>query len=142
MLSATIYLTFNGNCEEAFNFYQSVLGGELKDLTRFSEMPPQEGMPPMSTEMSNLLMHVELEVNSKTKIMGSDTGGEWAGSFIQGNNFSISISADSKEAADQLCSGLSAGGQITMPMDQTFWSAYFGMLTDRFGINWMISVDM
>jgi PhnB protein len=73
--------------------------------------------------------------------MGSDTGGEWASNFVQGNNFSISVNTDSIEEADKLFNGLSAGGHATMPMDKTFWSSYFGMLTDKFGINWMISIE-
>ncbi|ERM82274.1 hypothetical protein P872_19005 [Rhodonellum psychrophilum GCM71 = DSM 17998] len=141
MLTANIYLNFLGNCEEAFNFYQSVLGGELEDLTRFSEMPPQEGMPPLSEEMANQIMHVSLPISKETFLMGSDTGGEWAPKFIQGNNFSISLKTNDKSEADRLFHGLSVGGQITMPMGDTFWDAYFGMFTDKFGINWMISAE-
>ncbi|MDO9552971.1 VOC family protein [Rhodonellum sp.] len=141
MLTANIYLNFLGNCEEAFNFYQSVLGGELEDLTRFSEMPPQEGMPPLSEEMANQIMHVSLPISKETFLMGSDTGGEWAPKFIQGNNFSISLKTNDKSEADRLFHGLSVEGQITMPMGDTFWDAYFGMFTDKFGINWMISAE-
>jgi PhnB protein len=73
--------------------------------------------------------------------MGSDTGGEWAAQFAMGNNFSISISTDSKENADRFFNGLSAGGTVTMPMNKTFWGDYFGMFTDQFGINWMVSFN-
>lgn len=73
--------------------------------------------------------------------MGSDTGGEWASNYKEGNNFSISAGADSRQEADKLFSGLSAGGQVTMPMGDTFWGAYFGMFTDKFGINWMVNYD-
>lgn len=73
--------------------------------------------------------------------MGSDTGGEWASGYSQGNNFSISISADSKEEANKLFNGLSAGGKVTMPLSKTFWSDCFGTLTDKFGISWMVSFD-
>ena len=73
--------------------------------------------------------------------MGSDTGGEWAAGYSQGNNFAISITADSKEEAEKLFNGLSAGGKVTMPLGKTFWSECFGMLTDKFGINWMMSFD-
>jgi PhnB protein len=78
-------------------------------------------------------------IGEHSAIMGSDTGGEWAASYKQGNNFSISINADSKEEADRIFNGLSAGGQVTMPMNQTFWGDYFGMCTDKFGIAWMMS---
>jgi PhnB protein len=73
--------------------------------------------------------------------MGSDTGGEWAPSFVQGNNFSISIGTDSKDEADRLFNELSKGGKVTMPMNNTFWGDYFGMFADKFGINWMVSYN-
>jgi PhnB protein len=87
-------------------------------------------------------MHVSLPVSKETMIMGSDTGGEWAADYKPGNNFSISINSGSKEQADKLFNGLSAGGKVTMPMNNTFWGAYFGMFTDKFGINWMVNFDM
>lgn len=74
--------------------------------------------------------------------MGSDTGGEWAPDFVQGNNFSISINADNQEEADRLFNELSKGGNVTMPMANTFWGDYFGMFADKFGINWMVSYNM
>lgn len=141
MTTVNIYLNFNGNCEEAFNFYRSVLGGEFPYIGRFKDMPPQEGMPPLPKEMEDKIMHVSLPVSKETSLMGSDTGGEWASTFQQGNNFSISISTDSKEEADRLFNGLSDGGQVTMPMNNTFWGDYFGMFTDKFGINWMVSFN-
>jgi PhnB protein len=139
MATVNVYLTFNGNCEEAFNFYKSVFGGEFPYTGRFKDMPPQPGQPPLPDEMGNRIMHISLPVSKETIIMGSDTGGEWAKDFKQGNNFSISINAGSKEEADKIFNGLSAGGKITMPMNNTFWGDYFGMLTDKFGINWMMS---
>ncbi|MDY3363167.1 VOC family protein [Riemerella anatipestifer] len=140
MTTVNIYLNFNGNCEEAFNFYKSVFGGEFTYVGRFGDMPPQEGMPPMSEVDKNKIMHIGLPIGN-TVLMGSDTGGEWAPSFQQGNNFSINITPESKEAADRLFNGLSAGGKVTMPMADTFWGAYFGMFTDKFGINWMINFE-
>ena len=141
MTTVNTYLNFDGNCEEAFTFYKSVFGGEFPYIGRFSDMPPQEGMPPMPTEMANRIMHVSLPISKETMLMGSDTGGEWASSYKQGNNFSISISTDSKEEADRLFNKLSEGGQQTMPMNQTFWGDYFGMFTDKFGVNWMVSFN-
>ena len=139
MTTVNVYLNFNGNCEEAFNFYKSIFGGEFPYIGRFNDMPPQEGMPPLPKEMENKIMHVALPISKETMIMGSDTGGEWAPSFQQGNNFSISINTDSKEEADRLFNGLSEGGKVTMPLNNTFWGDYFGMFTDKFGINWMVS---
>lgn len=140
MATVSTYLTFNGNCEEAFNFYKSVLGGEFTYIGRFGEMPPQEGIPPMDEADRNKIMHVGLPIGS-TVLMGSDTGGDWASSFIQGNNFSVSVNAENKTEADRLFNGLSAGGQVTMQMADTFWGSYFGMFTDKFGINWMVSFE-
>ncbi|MEJ8597567.1 VOC family protein [Riemerella anatipestifer] len=140
MTTVNIYLNFNGNCEEAFNFYKSVFGGEFTYVGKFGDMPPQEGMPPMGEVDKNKIMHIGLPIGN-TVLMGSDTGGEWAPSFQQGNNFSINITPESKEAADKLFNGLSAGGKVTMPMADTFWGAYFGMFTDKFGINWMINFE-
>lgn len=140
MTTVNIYLTFNGNCEEAFNFYKSVFGGEFSYIGRFSEMPPQEGMT-MDPKDANKIMHIGLPIGGDTMIMGSDTGGEWAASYKQGNNFSISINTDSRENADRLFNKLSAGGNATMPMADMFWGDYYGMLTDQFGINWMVSYN-
>jgi len=140
MTTVNVYLTFNGNCLEAFNFYKSVFGGEFPYVGRFKDMPADAGQP-VSPEEGDKIMHISLPISQETMILGSDTGGEWAASFTQGNNFSLSISTDSKESADRLFNGLSAGGQVTMPMDSTFWGDYFGMFTYQFGINWMIGFN-
>ncbi|MGI9551575.1 MAG: VOC family protein [Aurantibacter sp.] len=139
MKSLNPYLTFSDNCEAAFNFYKSVFGGEFTFLGRFSEMPPQEGVE-LSEEELNRIMHVSLQVG-QTTLMGSDTGGNWAPNMVVGNNFSLSIGAESKEEADDLFGKLSEGGKVTMPMAPTFWGDYFGMCTDKFDINWMISFN-
>lgn len=141
MATVNIYLTFNGNCEEAFNFYKSVFGGDFTYVGRFNEMPPQEGKPAMSEEDGNKIMHITLPISAETCIMGSDTGGEWASNFQAGNNFSISVAADSKADADRFFNSLSEGGQVSMPMADTFWGSYFGMLVDQFGIAWMVGYD-
>jgi len=141
MPTINTYLNFNGNCEQAFLFYKSVFGGEFSYIGRFAEMPPQENIPPVSPDMANKIMHVSLPISKETLLMGSDTDGEWAPEYKQGNNFSISVNADSREEADKLFAALSDGGLVTMPMAETFWGAYFGMCTDGFGVNWMISFD-
>ncbi len=138
MAKVNVYLTFDGNCEAAFNFYKSVLGGEFPYIGRYKDMP-QDGGQAVAAADANKIMHVSLPISSETILMGSDTGGEWAGSYKQGNNFSISVNADTKEEADKIFNGLSAGGQVNMPMNNTFWGDYFGMLTDKFGVNWMVS---
>ena len=141
MTTVNTYLNFNGNCEEAFQFYKSVFGGEFQYIGRFKDMPADEGIPPVSDDMKDKIMHISLPISTETILMGSDTGGEWASTFLQGNNFSISINTDKKEEADRLFTGLSGGRQVTMPMCDTFWGDYFGMFTDKFGINWMVSFN-
>lgn len=140
MASVNIYLNFNGNCEEAFNFYKSAFGNEFQYIGRFNEMPPSDEYK-MPESDGQKIMHVSLPVGDGTVLMGSDTGGEWAPGFVQGNNFSISINTGGKDEADKLFNSLSDGGKVTMPLSKTFWSEYFGMFTDKFGINWMMSFD-
>jgi PhnB protein len=139
-MTANIYLNFNGNCEEAFNFYKSVFGGEFSYVGRFSEMPPQEGVT-MPEADGNKIMHISLPLGEGSALMGSDTGGEWAPSFVQGNNFSISLNPKNREETDKLYAAISAGGKATMPLSDTFWGDYFGMCEDQFGINWMFSYN-
>lgn len=138
MATVNIYLTFNGNCEEAFNFYKSAFGGEYAHIGRFKDMPADPHRP-LPVELADKIMHISLPISAETVLMGSDGGGEWSSEFNPGNNFSISIGAKSKEEADQLFTKLSEGGQVTMPLDMTFWGEYFGMFTDKFGIKWMVS---
>src|SRR5690554_2740012 len=142
MATVNIYLTFDGTSEEAFRFYQSVLGGVFTHLTRFKEIPQDENSEPLSEEDSNKIMHITLPISDETCLMGSDSAGEWTSNLVRGNNFSISINADSVTEANELFDGLSAHGKVTMPMDETFWGAYFGMFTDKFGINWMVNHDL
>lgn len=139
MTTVNIYLTFNGNCKEAFDFYKSVFGGEFSYVGTFGEMPPQEGMPPAPASMKDQIMHISLPISTETVLMGSDAGGEWPPKITHGNNFSISVKTDTTEEADRIFNALAQGGQITMPIAKAFWDEYFGMLSDQFGINWMVS---
>ena len=141
MTTINVYLTFDGDCKKAFDFYKSAFGGDFSYVGRFSEMPDQEGMPPVSEQDKDKIMHISLPISKETTLMGSDTGGEWAKGFMKGNNFSVSVNTDKKAEADRLFKELSAGGRQMMPMEKTFWGSYFGMLTDKFGVSWMISFD-
>jgi len=142
MATVNVCLTFNGNCEEAFLFYQSVFGGEFPYIGRFNEMPQNDpNCPPMSEEDGKKIMHVTLPISKETCLMGSDTFGDFSPPHIQGNNFSISINTNSTAEADNLFNALSKNGQVVMPLNKTFWGAYFGMFTDKFGINWMVNYD-
>jgi PhnB protein len=137
MATTNTYLNFNGNCEEAFKFYKSVFGGEFNYFGRMGEMPESENYKILETD-KNKVMHVSLPIGTSV-LMGSDIGHNEAATFVEGNNFLVSITPESREEADLLFAGLSAGGQVTMPMADTFWGAYYGMFIDKFGINWMIN---
>lgn len=140
MTTINTYLTFNGNCRKAFEFYRSVFGGEFSSIRTFGDMPSQEGYK-MSETDKNKIMHVTLPISKETALMGSDTSEHYKKATV-GDNFSVSIHTDTKEEADRLFVGLSKSGKKSMPMENTFWGSYFGMLTDQFGVNWMVSVDI
>jgi PhnB protein len=139
MAQVNPYLIFNGDCEAAFLLYKSVFGGEFPFMGKFGDMPPAEGQPELPEEEKNRVMHVTLLIGN-TILMGSDTN-SLAGEVKMGENVSISINVDSREEADSIFTGLTAGGVVKMPMTDTFWGAYFGMLIDKFGIHWMINFD-
>jgi PhnB protein len=142
MAALNPYLNFSGNCEEAFDFYKSVFGGEFLALMRFNEVPAEamaEG-PPITGSEDKKIMHVSLPIGHGTVLMGSDRPAAM-GPTTSGNNFYISINAESEDEATRLFNGLSAGGQVTMPLAKAFWNAYFGMFTDKFGIQWMVNYE-
>jgi PhnB protein len=130
------YLFFNGKCEEAIEFYRKALGAEVEMIMRFKESPepPKPGMVPPGFE--NKIMHASFRVG-QTTIMASD-GCSAERSHFEG--FSLAISVASENEADRIFAGLSDGGQVRMPLGKTFWSPRFGMVEDRFGIGWMVSV--
>lgn len=131
------YLNFNGNAEEAFNFYKSVFGGEFATVQRFKDVPQNVKMP---NDQDDKILHIALPLGNGTILMGSDIP-DPAMKATFGDNYFISVSTDSENESDNLFSKLSSGGKILMPLDKTFWGAYFGMLKDKFGIQWMISYD-
>ena len=131
-------LSFNGNAEEAFNFYKDAFGGTFKSLNRFSEMP---GIEKMSEADKNKIMHVMLEAPHGVKLIGNDYMDFEGAPFLAGNNFSLTLLPDTRELADRLFNALSAGGTVTMPIGEVFWGAYFGMFNDKFGIRWMINQE-
>ncbi|MBL7777221.1 MAG: VOC family protein [Chitinophagales bacterium] len=134
------YVNFPGNAEEAFLFYQSVfktafIGG----IHRFGEMPQGAGHPPVTDAVKNMVLHVELPLLGNHVLMGTDAPKEMGFTVLAGNNMYINLEPDSKQEADRLFIELSAGGNITMPIQEMFWGAYFGSFTDKFGINWMLN---
>lgn len=136
MATLNPYLNFNGNTEEAFYFYKSVFGGEFLGLQRFRDIPEGDKLPP---EDQDKIMHVALPIGKGNILMATDALESMGQKLTAGNNFSLSISTESEAEADRIFKALSEGGQVTMPLQKAFWGDYFGMLTDRFGIQWMIS---
>lgn len=132
------YLNFEGKTEEAFRFYEKVLGGKLSEIHRFGSMPAQDGFE-LTPEQKNMVMHVSLELPDGQMIMASDMLPGMGPARVEGNNFSISLHPDSRADADRIFNALAEGGTITMPMADQFWGDYFGSLVDRFGINWMVN---
>ena len=137
------YLDFNGNAEEAFNFYKSVFGGEFAMVMRWKDMPKSEGSEEMKLAEGDgeKIMHIALPIGNDNVLMASDALESMGHQRIVGTNFSISVSTESKEEMEVLFAGISEGGTITMPLADTFWGAYFGMLTDKFGIQWLFNYD-
>lgn len=142
MARTSTYLNFSRNTEEVFNFYKSIFGGEFTDpVHRFSEVPPQEGQPLMKEEDKNLIMHIELPILGGHMLMGTDAPESMGFKLVQGNNVYISLEPDVKEEAERLFKSLSEGGKIEMPFQKMFWGAYYGSLTDKYGIKWMINCN-
>ena len=131
-------INFNGNAEEAFNFYKSVFGGEIAKVMRFKDLANTEF--PVAENEANKIMHIALPIG-KSVLMANDVPESMGRTNENENRSKIVISAESKEEADKLFNGLSAGGQIEMPIADSPWGSYFGMFTDKFGINWMVNYD-
>ncbi len=141
MATVNCYLSFEGTCEAAFNFYKSVFGGEFTYVGRYKDMPsPDQPIPDSEKEK---IMHVGLPISKETALYGCDVS-EVMGGFklIPGNNFSICVSPESESEARRIFDALSAGGTVVMPMEKTFWGSLFGMAVDPFGINWMVDFGL
>ena len=137
MATLNPYLNFNGNTEEAFNFYKSVFGGEfIGGISRYKDTP--EGAK-MSTDDGNKVMHIALPIGNGNILMATDALESMGQTVIAGNNFYLSIETDSKEEADKIFTKLSVEGKVEMTLQDTFWGSYFGMFTDKFGVKWMIN---
>ncbi|MGB8704306.1 MAG: VOC family protein [Gillisia sp.] len=141
MGTINLYLTFDGNCEEAFNFYKLVFGGEFEQISRFGDMPPNPEYPVKERD-KNKIMHVSLAIGKESVLMGCDKASGFGDALNKGNNFAISVSQDSPKEADKIFEELSEGGEVRMPMGKMFWGAYFGMFIDKFGLSWMVSAPL
>lgn len=135
------YINFNGNTEEAFNFYKSVFGGEFAAVMRFKDVPSPEGSTPVAEQDSDKIMHIALPIGEGNILMATDMLESMGQKLEEGNNFSLSLSCKSKEEADELFGKLSDGAKVEMPLAISFWGAYFGMLKDKFGVRWMLDYD-
>ncbi len=134
------YLNFDGQCEEAFNFYKKVFQTEFveNNVMKFGDLPPSEDMPPLPDEFKNRVMHVAIKVGDET-LMGSDTMPGMGKPFSKGINSYISVHPDSREEADRIFNELSEGGEVEMPMQDQFWGDYYGSFIDKFGTPWMVN---
>lgn len=133
------HINFNGNAYEAFTFYRSVFGGEFTKITRFKDIASPEF--PIAPDDENKLMHTALPIGKHNMLMANDVPA-FLGKVTENENRSkIAISAESKEEADHLFSGLSAGGDVEVPMSDSFGGSYFGMFRDKYGIEWMVEFD-
>lgn len=141
MAKVSTYLNFPRQTEEAFHFYKSVFGGEFEgDINRFGDMPPQEGMPPVPEADQQLVLHMALPILGGAHVlMGSDAPESMGFKVVFGNSVNINLETDTRAETRRLFEALSAGGTVTMPLQDMFWGDYFGSCIDKFGINWMIN---
>lgn len=130
------YLNFDGTALEAFEFYRSVFGGEFTGVHKMGDAPGTEGLP---ENERNRVMHVALPIDEHTTLMASDIMPSMGQSLTVGNNVYISLHPESRDEADRLFGGLSEGGAVEMPLQDTFWGAYYGSFTDKYGIRWMVN---
>lgn len=132
------YINFNGNTEEAFNFYKSVFGGEFQTVVRFKEMSSPEY--PVAEKEENKIMHIALPIG-KNILMGNDVPESMGVVNEMENRSKISITVESREEAEKIFNGLSAGGKVEVPLEESPWGSYFGMFRDKYGIEWMVDYD-
>lgn len=132
------HINFNGNAEEAFTFYKSVFGGAFAKLVRFKDLASADF--PVDESDENKIVHIALPIGNNV-LMGNDVPTSLGPTNENENRSKIAIGAESKEEADKLFNGLSAGGQIECPISDSPWGSYFGMFRDKFGIEWMVDFD-
>jgi len=141
MARTSTYLNFPDNTEEAFNFYKSVFGGEFGNdgIARFGDIPPFEGMPPLSEADKNLVMHIELSILGGHVLMGTDAPESMGFKVNMGNNMYINLEPDTRTETQRLFNELSVGGTVNQELQDMFWGAYYGSCTDKYGVQWMFN---
>ena len=136
-MSLSIYLNFDGNCREAFEFYRSVFGGDFAIVQTFGDGPPDMGVP---EEAKDQIMHVSYPIGSSV-LMGSDVMPGFGPPHVTGTNFSVSYTTENREQTDEFFAKISEGGTVQMAPADMFWGAYFGACTDKFGITWQFNCE-
>lgn len=140
MARVSTYLNFVRSTEEAFEFYRSVFGGEFTGaITRFGDLPAQEGMPPLAEADRRLIMHIELPILGGHVLHGTDAPESMGFTLRQGDNVHLNLEPDSYAEGERLFQALSLGGTVQQPLTPMFWGATFGSFKDRYGTNWMVN---
>jgi PhnB protein len=140
MARVSTYLNFPRTTEQAFDFYRSVFQTDyLGPIARFREMPAAPGQPPLDAADEDLVLHVELPILGGHVLMGTDASESMGFTVTPGNNVYINLEPDTRPETDRLFAALAEGGAVEMPLQEMFWGGYFGSLTDRFGIRWMVN---
>ncbi len=138
MKGINIFLNFNGNLKEAFDFYKDTFNGEYKIVKTYSEMAHADTLSSLDKEK---IMHCELQIKEGITLMGCDILEAWGQSIELGNNFYINVSAENQEEGQLIFNRLSSGGEVQMPFQKTFFGTHMGTTTDRYGIQWMVKLD-
>ena len=133
------HINFNGNAEEAFTFYKSVFGGDFAKIIRFKELASADF--PISQNEENKIMHIALPIGKCNMLMGNDVPEIMGKTNENENRSKIVVDAESKEEADKIFNGLSAGGSVEMPIGDSPWGSYFAMFRDKYGIEWMVEFE-
>lgn len=141
MAKVSTYLNFSNTTEEAFLFYQSIFGGEFGrgGIARFGDIPPSDNMPPISDEIKNLVMHIELPILGGHLLMGTDAPVEMGFKLNVGNNVYINLEPDTRAETQRLFNALSEGGKVEQELQDMFWGDYYGSCRDKFGVQWMFN---
>ena len=141
MARVSTYLNFQHQTEEVFNFYKVIFKTEFNPpgIRRFGDMPVHESTPPMSDKLKKLVMHVEMPITGGHVLMGTDAPEEMGFKMNFGNNVHINLEPDTREETKRLFTALSAGGNVTMELQDMFWGAYYGSCTDKYGVQWMVN---
>lgn len=140
MARVNTYLNFRRNTEEAFNFYKSVFGGEfVGNISRFSDIPPSDNMPPLAEEDKKLVMHVALPIIGGHVLMGTDAPESMGFKLNAGNNVYIDLETDTRAETKRLFNALSKGGKVEQPLQDMFWGDYYGSCKDKYGVQWMFN---